>query len=154
MYAGRLETSLFGTCNDSVDGVLSFREVERWARHLYELNCDLMVAYGNEIPLLYEAGVVYKTIENACGGDIFQDCRVLNERKAGDCGTLACYLAAERTVKFGVLTKPYVRRKWPNCDFALYHVLCRNMLTGDFDDPSVVLGMNDASLESTLGMAG
>jgi len=154
VYAARYEFALFNGPSDPRDAKLSFRVIEHGCDFLYKCNVDYCVAYGpSRVPYLYSTKIVrgiprpiiiYRTPENACGGDVWQDIPTLIERGYGDCKDLACYLAAYRTVFDRIPCRPRVRRRWLNGGFALYHVVVENMTNGEIEDPSLLLGMPPA----------
>lgn len=146
-YAARFEFGLFNGPADPADAFLSFQAVVYACDLLYRHNINLLIAYPKKIPRLYESGIFYKTPENACGGDVWQDILVMlpqppfNGRGFGDCKDLACYRAAELTVRDGIRAVPIVKRKWLERGFGLYHVLV-GFPDGTTEDPSILLGMN------------
>lgn len=149
-YAARMEFGLFEGEEDESDAFLSLRTVIHCCYCLYCCDVEYLLSkYGDSAPDLYDAGVYYQTPKSECGGDVWQDIRTLLERKYGDCKDLACYLAAQRTVRQGIHCVPYVKRKWFENGFALYHVVVKHpdgCRCGDCDDkniedPSALLGM-------------
>lgn len=140
MYAARFEFDLFNGPEDKTDAFLSIRAIIHGCDFLYRCDVDYLIAYGKKVPGFYESGIRYETPENACGGDVWQDIPTLLRRGFGDCKDLACFRAAELTVKEGIYAKPIVRRKWMQNGFALYHVVVMYP-DGRIEDPSAALGM-------------
>lgn len=140
MYAARFEFGLFNGHNDQRDAFISLRAVMHGCEMLYRVAEDEMLAYDVDVlPLLYQSGVYYQSPDDRCG-DVWLDPRKVIERGYGDCKSLACYRAAELTVRFRRPARPFVRRKWLDRGFALYHVVVV-FADGSFEDPSLILGM-------------
>lgn len=140
MYDARFEFGLFNGQADQRDAFISLRAVMHGCEMLYRVNVDEMMAYGPaEIPPLYQTGVYYRSPNTKCG-DVWQDARRVLERGYADCKSLAAYRAAELTVYHRIPAKPFVRRRWLEDGFALYHVVVV-LFDGSFEDPSALLGM-------------
>lgn len=152
-YAARYEFGLFDGEDDETDAFLSLRTVMHGCTFLYACNVEYFLSkFGQDrtkVPNLYDTPVYYKTPENACGGDVWQSAKTLLERGYGDCKDLACYLAAQRTVRDGIHAVPKVKRKWFSGGFALYHIVVQHTIgcecgycdENNEEDPSIVLGM-------------
>lgn len=141
MYAARYEFGLFNGPEDSRDAALSMRAVIHGCDMLYRCDVDYLLAYPQRVPRFYDCGLRYKTPEDPCGADVWQDIPILLGRGYGDCKDLACFLAADLTVRERILAKPMVRRKWLGKGFGLYHVVVL-MPDGTIRDPSIDLGMS------------
>lgn len=102
-------------------------------------------------PLLYGSGVFYmsepqvKTYNPAFGGVVesqqedWLDIPNVLAKRYGDCEDLACYRAAELTVRYNIPATPFSTYREYN-NFTLYHVLVR-LPDGTVEDPSKILGM-------------
>lgn len=140
MYAARFEFGLFNGRNDQRDAFISLQAVILGCEFLYRVAEFELITYGQSvIPPLYQTGVFYKSPDDSCG-DVWQDPLQVVDRGYGDCKSLACYRAAELTVYHKKPARPFVRRKWLDRGFALYHVVVV-MSDGSFEDPSALLGM-------------
>ncbi len=153
-YAARYEfDGLFDGDDDETDAFLSLRIVMHGCTFLYACNVEYLLSkFGqdrNKSPNLYDTAIFYQTPENPCGGDVWQNIPTILKRGFGDCKDLACYLAAQRTVRDGILCRPMVKRKFFNDGFALYHIIvkhedrcrCGYCDANYEEDPSIVLGM-------------
>lgn len=140
MYRATFEFGIFNG-KDGKDAALSMRATMYGCEFLFRCNIDYLLTYGASVPRFYEAGLHYRSPEDACGSDIWQDIPTLLGRSFGDCKDLACFRAAELVVKDQVDAKPFVKRRFYPDGFALYHVVVQ-LPNGGFEDPSLALGMN------------
>lgn len=151
-YAACLDfVGLFDTPDDETDAFLSLRTVCHMCECLYKCDVEFLLSkLGQDVPDIYEAGVYYDTpFIPGFKGDVWQNIPRVRERGLGDCKDLACWLAAQRTVREGLHCTPYVKRKWFVDGFALYHVVvkhpdgcrCGRCDEKNLEDPSVPLGM-------------
>ena len=140
MYRATFEFGIFNGL-DGKDAALPMRATEHGCDFLFRCNVDYLLAYGDRVPRFHAAGLHYKSPEDACGSDIWQDIPTLLGRRFGDCKDLACYRAAELVVRDRVAAKPFVKRRFYPDGFALYHVVVL-LPNGEFEDPSVECGMS------------
>lgn len=151
-YAACMDfNGLFDGADDETDAFLSLRTVIHLCECLYKCNVEFLLSkLGEDVPNLYDTGVFYKTPSiRGFDGDVWQNIPRTRARGSGDCKDLACWLAAERTVRQGLHCVPFVKRRWYHDGFALYHVVVRhpdNCVCGECDgdkieDPSALLGM-------------
>lgn len=143
MYRATYEFGIFNGDKDGKDAALSMRATVHGADFLFKCNVDYLLAFGDLVPRFYEANLKYKSPEDACGGDIWQDIPTLLGRRFGDCKDLACFRAAELVVKDRIDARPFVKRRFYPGGFALYHVVVMKP-GGVEEDPSIALGMNPA----------
>lgn len=140
MYRATFEFGIYNGSQSQKDASLSMRATMYGCDFLYRCDMDFLLAYGDQVPRFYDAGLRYKTPNDPCGGDVWQDIPTLLGRKFGDCKDLACFRAAELVVKDKIQARPYVKRKFFADGFALYHVVVL-LPNGEFEDPSIALGM-------------
>lgn len=107
---------------------------------LYSIDCAwLGTPMGREAPGLYQSGVRYA--REPAGREDWQDIPTTLERGFGDCEDLACFRAAELTVRERRPSRPVY--KWSTCKrtgAALYHIVVLRD-DGMIEDPSRALGM-------------
>lgn len=108
---------------------------------LYEIDCD-QLERDPSLPSLFKAGVRYK--REARGVEEWQDVSETVRRGHGDCEDLACYLAAEITVRHGIAARPdFTLREIVKPDgevTKMFHIFTR-LPNGVRIDPSRLLGM-------------
>jgi hypothetical protein len=144
LYRATFEFGIYNGDADGKDAALSMRATEHGCDFLFRCDVDYLLAYGNAVPRFYDAGLRYKSPEDACGGDIWQDIPTLLGRRYGDCKDLSCFRAADLVVRQKVDARPIVKRRFYPSGFALYHVVVL-LPNGDIEDPSKILGMDPAS---------
>lgn len=110
---------------------------------LRAIDCAYLIGHP-EVPDLYASGVRYEREQT--GHDDWLDVWECLRRGVGDCEDLACWRAAELTVRHGLDARPhYQRMRTSDPRRALYHVdvLVTDPRTGTVtvDDPSIMLGM-------------
>ncbi len=110
---------------------------------LTALTCtdQLWLRYHPDTPRLYAAGVRY--VREPFGEEEWKDIPDTLRDRIGDCEDLACWLAAERREYDNVDALPQLVGHYVNGRFS-YHVRVE-LPDGTIEDPSVKLGMTDAS---------
>ncbi len=108
---------------------------------LYKINCDWLRRHPNT-PSLMRSGVRY--MREPRGVEEWQDIPETLRRGTGDCEDLACFLAAELTVRHGIRARPdFTLREITNPDGVItkmFHIFTR-LPNGKRIDPSKLLGM-------------
>jgi hypothetical protein len=106
-------------------------------RALYLIDCLYLKAHP-EVPPLYESGVRYE--EEPIGQEDWQDIPTSLKLGVADCEDLACWRAAELTVRHGIQAVPtFTWKVRPNGGY-LYHIQVKYP-DGSIEDPSRRLGM-------------
>ena len=136
MKAIKLDVKLFGKLSQE----WSERALKHMLTALFEIDKDYLEFYPNTPPL-YRSGIIYCGEE---GTENWQPIPKMLVEGRADCEDLACYRAAELSVR-GVDAHPFLRRGLRG-NKLLYHVLVR-LPNGSFEDPSQKLGMNDPRVE-------
>jgi len=105
---------------------------------LYKVNCSYLRRFP-ETASLYASGVRYR--KEAPGKEEWQDIPTVLKQGFGDCEDLACFRAAELTVREGVPAVPSLKwQRIPSKNMVLYHILVERA-DGSIEDPSKQLGM-------------
>jgi hypothetical protein len=103
---------------------------------LYTINCQWLRTHPRT-PRLYSSGVFYRA--EPIGQENWQDIPTTLKLGFGDCEDLACWRAAELTVRDKIPARPVYRwRRRPG--LTIYHIVVR-LADGRIDDPSKRLGM-------------
>ena len=111
---------------------------------LIRVNEMLLSQYRNEIPPIYDAGVVYKREESQ---EHWQDIRHVQASGSGDCEDLSCWRSAELRY-MGIQAGPYITwRRSPKG--WIYHALVR-WPDGRIEDPSLALGMRGPAVHKPV----
>ena len=98
------------------------------------------------VPLLYQSGVRYE--EEPLGAEFWRDIPTVLKYGTADCEDLACWLVAEKRVRFGILATARIVPQLgaptpalPNGRFVYHIVVATPDVPGGVDDPSRRLGM-------------
>jgi hypothetical protein len=112
-------------------------------REVYEFNCSFLAA-NPTFPRLYDLAAQGKMrfereprrcTDTACDEERFCTIPITVDQGWGDCDDLAPWLAAERTVRDGILSIPVPMRSAVG-----YHIVVMRF-DGVTEDPSLLLGM-------------
>jgi hypothetical protein len=170
MYRPTLAIDAIGL--DDLDAIpLAMENMSDVLMALVSINRRYIRRYPDQIPLLYEAGVVYDRMEpapgTACGDDDWADIIIILEQqeRRADCEDLACWRVAELNERFRVPAVPFIRLyadrvpdvlsgqlsprhlyhilvRWPDGRSDYPNTVYRCPETGAMlEDPSRVLGM-------------
>lgn len=126
------------------DADLSHRVLQLCLDNLYRINCEYLKA-NPLTPSIYSDNLVshkkrihYEREEE--GHEDWQDIPTTLALGEGDCEDLACWRAAELTVKEGIAARPIFHVKQRANGGMLYHILVQRP-DGSLEDPSKKLGM-------------
>lgn len=93
-----------------------------------------------QTPLLYASGVRYQ--DEPIGAEFWRDIPTVLRYGEGDCEDLACWLIAEKRVRFGLPARPIILPQLKPNGRYLYHIKVASPdVPGGVDDPSRRLGM-------------
>ena len=125
--------------NGTRDNVESLADLSAMLDCLIAIDTTYLRFHPNT-PLLYRSGVRY--VAEPIGAEFWRDIPTVINHGEGDCEDLACWLVAEKRVRFGIPARPIIiPQLQPNGRY-LYHI---NVATPDapngVDDPSRRLGM-------------
>ena len=117
---------------------LSRRALTDLLEALYRIDVDYLRTHPNT-PDIYSpaAGQVY--MEEPTGQEDWQDVPTALKMKISDCEDLACWLAAQKTVR-GTPAKPFYSESKLPSGAMLFHIRVRDQ-RGRIEDPSWILGM-------------
>lgn len=116
---------------------LSNKALNRMLACLQGIDEDFLRAYP-DTPRIMDSGVLYR--EEPPGQEDWQDIPSCLRMGTCDCEDLACWLAAERTVRDGILSKAEYREFKGDDDRTLYHIIVARA-DGVVEDPSRIFGM-------------
>lgn len=126
------------------DRELSHRVLQVMLESLYEINCEWLRVHP-EAPGIYDDNVVthkkrmhYQQEE--AGHEDWQDIPTSLALGTADCEDLACWRAAELTVRQGIKATPTFTFKPRRNGGMLYHIIVK-LPDGTIEDPSKKLGM-------------
>ena len=104
---------------------------------LYQIDVLYLQSHP-KTPMLYQTNVRY--MEEPPGQEEWQDIPTTIRLGIGDCEDLACWRAAELTVRSGVQARPvFIEQMRKNGQY-LYHIIVKTS-DGRTEDPSKILGM-------------
>ena len=94
-----------------------------------------------QTPLLYQSGVRYR--EEPIGAEFWRDIPTCLHYLESDCEDLACWLVAEKRVRFGIPARPLILPQVrADTGRYVYHIVVWTPdVPGNIDDPSRRLGM-------------
>ena len=136
MYRITLELSDF---EGAADADVSLRKLAAALDCLIAIDTIHLLNHPNT-PLLYESGVRYE--EEPIGAEYWRDIGMMLRYGTGDCEDCACWLIAEKRVRFGIPARPFIIPQLRDNGKFLYHVAVASPdVPGGVDDPSRRLGM-------------
>lgn len=116
---------------------LSRRTLDVMLDSLFRIDCLYLQAHP-DTPWLYQSGIRY--MEEPPGQEDWQDIPTCLKMGLADCEDVACWRAAEVTVRQGIRVRPFFREHKRKDGGMLYHILV-GYPDGRIEDPSAILGM-------------